>query len=133
MVAASLCAAGLEVQQTRNMIMIIIAAALVIVIGVPIDTESWDTSMNIIYGFGSILRVIEVTAFLVSVVSFFIASNIRGSVEYVRIGIGVMFAYAGRYFLVYFDNWGGPVPGILMLSFGTWFACSKLHRIYLWM
>jgi hypothetical protein len=133
MVAASLCAAGLEVQLTRNMIMIIIAAALVIVIGVPIDTQSWDTSMNVIYGFSSIFRVIEATAFLAAVTSFFIASNVRGSVEYIRIGIGVMFAFIGRYFLLYFDNWTGPIPGIIMLSYGTWSACSKLHRIYLWM
>jgi hypothetical protein len=133
MTAASLCAAGLEVQLTRNMIMIIIAAALIIVIGVPIDTQSWDTSFNIIYGFSSIFRVIEITAFLASVISFIIASNIRGSSEYVKIGIGVMFAFIGRYFLLYFDNWAGPIPGIIMLSFGTWSACSKLHRIYLWM
>jgi hypothetical protein len=133
MVAASLCAAGLEVQLTRNMIMIIIAFALVIVIGVPIDTQSWDTSMNVIYGFSSIFRVIEAAAFLAAVTSFFIASNVRGSVEYIRIGIGVMFAFIGRYFLLYFDNWAGPIPGIIMLSFGTWSACSKLHRIYLWM
>jgi hypothetical protein len=131
--AASLCAAGLEVQITRNMIMIIIAAALVIVTGVPIDTQSWDTSMNVIYGFSSIFRVIEISVFLAAVASFFIASYVRGSAEYTYIGIGIMFAIIGRYFLLYFDNWAGPVPGIIMLSYGTWSACSKLHRIYLWM
>jgi hypothetical protein len=133
MVAASLCAAGLEVQMNRNLILIIIAAALVIVTGVPIDIQSWNTSLNVIYGFSSIFRVIETTAFLAAVTSFFIASNVRGSVEYVYIGIGVMVAFIGRYFLLNFDNWAGPIPGIIMLSFGTWFACSKLHRIYLWM
>jgi len=132
-VAASLCSAGLEVQMTRNMILIIIAAAFVITIGVPIDTQSWDTSLNIIYGFSSTFKVIEAAAFLAAVISFFIASNVRGSDEYIRIGIGIMFAFIGRYFLLYFDNWAGPIPGIIMLSFGTWSACSKLHRIYLWM
>jgi len=132
-VAASLCAAGLEVQMNRNLILIIIAASLIITIGVPIDIQSWDTSMNIIYGFSSIFRVIEMSAFLAAVVSFFIASNVRGSVEYIYIGIGIMFAFIGRHFLLYFDNWAGPIPGIIMLSFGTWSACSKLHRIYLWM
>ena len=132
-VAASLCAAGLEVQMNRNLILIIIAAALVIVTGVPIDIQSWDTSFNVIYGFSAIFKVIEAVAFLTAVISFFIASNVRGSVEYVYIGIGVMFAFIGRYFLLNFDNWAGPIPGIIMLSFGTWSACSKLHRIYLWM
>jgi hypothetical protein len=133
MVAASLCAAGLDVQMNRNLILIIIAATLIIVTGVPIDIQSWDTSMNVIYGFRAIFRVIEAAAFLTAVTSFFIASNVRGSVEYINIGIGVMFAFIGRYFLLYLDNWAGPIPGIIMLSFGTWFACSKLHRIYLWM
>jgi len=132
-VAASLCSAGLEVQMTRNMIFIIIAAALVITIGVPIDTQSWDTSLNIIYGFSSTFKVIEAAAFFAAVISFFIASNFRGSGEYIRIGIGIMFAFIGRYFLLYSDNWAGPIPGIIMLSFGTWSACSKLHKIYLWM
>jgi hypothetical protein len=133
MAAASLCASGLEVQTNRNMIMIIFAAALIIIIGVPIDTQSWDTSFNITHGFNTIIKVIEVIAFLTTVISFFIASNVRGSVEYIYIGIGVMFAFIGRYFLLYFDNWAGPIPGLIMLSFGTWFACSKLHKIYLWM
>jgi hypothetical protein len=133
MVAASLCSAGLEVQLNRNMILIIIAAALVIVTGVPIDIQSWNTSLNVIYGFSSIFRVIEAVAFLTAVTSFFIAANVRGSVQYIYIGIGVMFAFIGRYFLLNFDNWAGPIPGLIMLSFGTWFACSKLHRIYLWM
>jgi len=133
MVAASLCAAGLEVQANRNLIMILIAGALIITIGVPIDTQSWDTSLNIIYGFNTIFKVIEAAAFLAAVTSFFIASNVRGSGEYIHIGIGIMFAFIGRYFLLFIDNWAGPVPGIIMLSFGTWRACSKLHRIYLWM
>jgi len=133
MVAAGLCASGLEFQMNRNIILIIIASALVIVTGVPIDIQSWNTSLNVIYGFSSIFRVIEGTAFLASVISFFIAANVRGSVEYVYIGIGVMFAFIGRYFLINFDNWAGPIPGIIMLSLGTWSACSKLHRIYLWM
>jgi hypothetical protein len=133
MVAASLCAAGLEVQMNRNLILIIIAAALVVVTGVPIDIQSWNTSLNVIYGFSSIFRVIEAAAFLTAVTSFFVAANVRGSFEYVYIGIGVMVAFIGRYFLLNFDNWAGPIPGIIMLSFGTWFACSKLHRIYLWM
>jgi len=132
-VAASLCASGLEVQMTRNIIMIIIAAALAISIWVPIDTQSWDTSLNIIYGFRTIFMVIEAVAFITAVISFFIASNVRGSFEYIYIGIGVMFAFIGRHFLLFLDNRAGPVPGIIMLSFGIWLVCSKLHRIYLWL
>jgi len=131
--AASLCAAGLEVQMTRNMILIITAAVLIIVLGVPIDTQNWDTGFNVIFGFKTIFSVIEAASFFTAVVSFIIASNVRGSGEYIYIGVGVMFAFIGRYFLLYFNNWAGPIPGIISLSYGTWLACSKLHRIYLWM
>jgi hypothetical protein len=129
--AAGICAAGLEVQMTRNVILVIIVAALVL-IGVPIDAQSWDTSLNVIYGFNSMVGLIEIIVFLTTIVSFLIAVNVRGSREYAYIGIGIMIALVGRYLLLYFDNWAGPIPGILMLSFGTWFACSKLHKIYLW-
>nr|AGS51968.1 hypothetical protein [uncultured bacterium contig00003] len=132
LVTASICAAGLEVQMTRNAIMIIIIATLAIV-GVPIDTQSWDTGFNAIHGFNNMFRLIEIAAFFSIVVSFFIAVHVRGSKEYAYIGIGFVIALVGRYFLLYFDNWAGPVPGILMLSFGMWFVCSKLHRIYLWL
>jgi hypothetical protein len=129
--AAGICAAGLEVQMTRNVILVIIVAALVL-IGVPIDAQSWDTSLNVSYGFSSMIGLIEIIVFFITIASFLIAVNVRGSREYAYIGIGIMIALAGRYLLLYFDNWAGPIPGILMLSFGTWFACSKLHKIYLW-
>jgi hypothetical protein len=132
LVTASICAAGLEIQMTRNAIMVIIVATLAI-IGVPIDTQSWDTSFNTINGFHNMFRLIEIAAFFSIIISFFIAVHVRGSKEYAYIGIGLIIALTGRYFLLYFDNWAGPVPGILMLSFGMWFVCSKLHRIYLWL
>jgi hypothetical protein len=130
--AASISAAGLEVQMTRNVLLVIIVATLVM-IGVPIDTQNWDTSLNIVYGYNSIFRLIEFIVLIISVVSFFIAAHIRGTREYVYIGIGLMVALIGRYFLLYSDSWAGPAPGILMLSFGIWFVCSKLHKIYLWL
>jgi hypothetical protein len=130
--AASISAAGLEVQLTRNVIMVIIVATMIMV-GVPIDTQNWDASLNIVYGFNSMFRLIELIVLVTTVVSFFIAVHIRGTKEYAYIGIGLMIALIGRYFLLYSDSWAGPVPGILMLSCGIWFVCSKLHKIYLWL
>jgi hypothetical protein len=131
--AGSICAAGLEVQQTRNIILIIITVALIITFGVPIDTEKWDTSLNMINGYNSMFMLIEAAAFFATVVSFFIAENVRGSKEYTFIGIGAMLALIGRNLLLRSDNWSGPIPGILLLSIGTWFICSKLHKIHLWL
>lgn len=131
--AGSICAAGLEVQKTRNVIFIILIAVFVITSGVPIDTQTWDTNLNAASGYTSMFKTIEVIAFIITVVSFFIAGRIRGSGEYAHIGIGVLFAMTGRNILIGTDNWAGPVLGILLLSFGTWFVCSKLHKIHLWL
>jgi len=131
--AASICAAGLEVQKTRNIIFTLIIAVLVVIIGVPIDVQTWDTGFNMINGYDSMFRMIEIFAFITIMISFFIASNVRGSVEYNYVALGIMLAMLGRNILLGTDNWAGPVPGILILSAGTSLLCSKLHKIHLWL
>jgi len=130
---ASVCAAGLEVQKTRNVIMTITIAVLFIVLGVPIDIQSWDTGLNMTIGYSVFFRMIETIMFFVTAITFFVAAKVRDSREYIFVGIGVIIALAGRNILLGTDNWAGPVPGILLLSFGTWFICSKLHKIHLWL
>ncbi|MDR1837819.1 MAG: hypothetical protein LBQ89_09195 [Treponema sp.] len=131
--AASVCAAGLEVQKTVYIIIIIFIATLVIVFSAPIDTQNWDTSLNMINGNTYMFRLIEAATFLTTVISFFVAANIRGSKDYKYIGIGIMLALIGRFLLLSADNWITPVPGILLLSIGIWFVCSRLHKIHLWL
>jgi hypothetical protein len=130
---ASLCAAGLEIQKARNIIMAIFIGVIALTFGIPIDTESWDTSFNIVNGFAGIFRMIDIVIFFATVLTFFVAAKVRGSREYIYIGIGVALALSGRNILIGTDNWTGPVLGILLLSFGTWFICSKLHKIHLWL
>jgi hypothetical protein len=131
--AASVCAAGLEIQLSRNVILTITIAALVITAGLPIDTQVWNTSLNIVYGYASMIRMIEVVIFTAAVLSFLIAAKIRGSKEYVLIAIGAAIALIGRNILLGADNWAGPVTGIALLTCGTGLVCSKLHKIHLWL
>jgi len=130
---AGVCAAGLEIQKTRNAIIVITVAALAITIRVPIDVLAWDTSLNMVNGFSSMFRIIELSVFITTMISFLVAAKNRGSREYIYIAVGVMISLAGRSILLGTDNWIGPVPGIVLLSFGTWLICSKLHKIYLWL
>jgi len=131
--AASICAAGLDVQKTRNVIFVIFIAALLIVFGVPVDILNWDTSLNMVNGYSSLFRMIELTAYLITMISFLIAAKIKDSKEYNYVAIGIILALFGRNILLSADNWISPVSGILLLSFGTWFLCSKLHKIHLWL
>ena len=131
--AASICAAGLDVQNARNIILAIFIATSIITFGVPIDTQNWDTGLNMIKGYSSMFKLLEAAVFLATVISFFVAVKVRGSKEYAYIGLGAMAAMTGRYFLLTADNWVSPFPGILLLAFGIWFICSKLHKMHLWM
>jgi hypothetical protein len=131
--AASVYAAGLEVQKHRNVILVITVATLVIALGVPIDTQTWDSSLNIINGYVPLFRLIETGTFLITVISFFIAAYSRGSREYGFIGAGAALVFFGRNLLISADTWASPVPGMLLLSIGMWFICTRLHKIYLWL
>jgi len=130
---AGLCASGLDVRNTRVSIMIIIVATLLITLGVPIDAHTWDTGFNLINGYTSIYRWTEILVLITTMISFFIASKVRGSKEYIFVAIGVMIALIGRNILIGTDNWLGTILGIIFLSFGTWFLCSKVHKIHLWL
>jgi hypothetical protein len=131
--SASVCAAGFNEDKSRNIIMIIVIAALIITLGVPIDTQIWDTSLNMVNGFTSMFRLIEAVMLITTVTSFLIAVNVQGSKEYAFIGLGALLALVGRNILLGGDNWASPGPGILLLSLGIWFICSKLHKIHLWL
>jgi len=131
--AAGLCAAGLEVQKTRNVIFVIIIAALITIMGVPIDVLNWDTGFNMINGYSSLFRMIELVVFLTTMASFIIAAKIRNTKEYNYVAIGIFLALAGRNILLNADTWAGPVLGVLLLSAGTGFLCLKLHKIHLWL
>jgi hypothetical protein len=126
-------AAGLEVQKQRNTILIISIAALVISLGIPIDTDTWDANFNMINGYTSMFRLLEAGIFIITVVSFFIGARSRGSGDYIFISAGVVLAFIGRNILLNADTWAGPLPGILLLSAGTWLACTRLHKVYLWL
>jgi len=130
---AGLCAAGLEIQRTRNVIFVLILTSIVITISVPIDSSNWDTSLNIVNSYNTMFTLVSAAVFITTMISFFIAAKIRDTREYSSIAIGVILALAGRGFVVNVDNWTSLIPGIILLSFGTVILCSKLHKIHLWL
>jgi len=130
---ASVCAAGFEVQKTRNIIFILITTTLLMVFGIPIDTQTWDTSFKMVNSYNTMLRIVEAVVFIMTAVDFLVAAKVRDSKEYIYTGIGVVFAFIGRNIILGTDNLAGPALGIILMSFGTWTICSKLHKIHLWL
>jgi hypothetical protein len=131
--AASVCAAGLHVQKQRNIVIFILAAAAVIALGVPIDSLSWDSSFTMIIGYSPMLRMIETGIALITVVSFLVSAYFRSSREFISIGVGALMVFWGRTWLLTADTWLTPFFGIALLAVGTWFICTQLHKVYLWM
>ncbi|MDR2402940.1 MAG: hypothetical protein LBD78_02810 [Spirochaetaceae bacterium] len=131
--AASLYAAGLEMRKQGNILLIIALLTLILAIGVPIDGMSWDSTLSMIYGYSSMFRLVETGLVLITTITFFVSAYSRGSGEYVFIGIGVFLVYIGRNMLLGADTWIAPIPGMAILIAGTWFICSRLHRVYLWL
>jgi hypothetical protein len=131
--AASVCAAGLEMQKQQNIIGVIVMVTLIIALRVPIDTLSWDSSFSMINGYRSMFRMIDTGVLLITMASFFMSAYSRGDREYISIGIGSLMVFAGRNILLGADTWISPLPGALLLALGTWFICTRLHKVYLWL
>jgi len=131
--AASLYAVGYEAERQRNVILVSIIVALVMALGAPVDTQTWDSSLNMSNGFTSMFRFIEIGVLIITTVSFFIAVRQRGSREFAFIGIGSVLAFLGRSVLLYADTWAGLPAGLVFLAAGTWLICARLHKIYLWL
>jgi hypothetical protein len=130
---ASVYAVSFEAQRQRNVIIIVIVISLIIALGIPVDTQVWDSSLVMIHGINSMCRLIEIGIFIVTVISFFVAVWSRGSREFIYIGIGTILAFVGRAILLGADTWAGLPGGMLFLIIGTWLICTKLHKIYLWL
>jgi hypothetical protein len=126
-------AGGIKAQNQRNSILIITVTTLIITLGVPIDTQAWDSSLNMINGYTSMFKLIEGGTFFITTISFFIAAWSRSSHEFVLIGAGSVLAFLGRNIFLNADTWAGLPIGLLFLAAGTWLICTRLHKVYLWL
>jgi hypothetical protein len=133
MFASSVYAAGFQAQKQSHFILITIVISMIIAAGMPIDALSWDSSLNMISGYSRMMLLAETGIFFFAIVSFFAAVYSRGSKEFIRIGIGSLMLFLGRNILLSCDTWIVLPLAVALLGYGTWFICSKLHQIYLWL
>ena len=131
--AAGVYASGLDAQKQEPFLLLLILAAMIIAMNVPIDSLSWDSTFVLSSAYRPMFFVIETGIIIITTLSFFVSAYIRGSRSYVLIGIGIFLAFAGRNILLGSDTWITPIPGLVLLVAGTWFACSRLHLEYLWL
>ena len=131
--AASVYAAGLDVQKQRSTFFVLVLAALVIALRLPINSIVWDSTLMPWSAYQSMFAMVEAGILVVTVLTFFISAYTRGSRTYVFIGLGTVLVFAGRGLLINSDTWITPVPGLLALAAGTWLIASRLRQEYLWL
>jgi len=130
---AGLYGAGYEMQRHQYIIIIITVTSLLIALGIPIDTQTWDSGLNMVIGYTSMFRLIDAGTFLITAISFFIAAWSRGPRGYIFIGAGSVLVFLGRNILLNADTWAELPLGLPLLAVGTWLICTNLHKIYLWL
>jgi len=131
--SASVYAAGLDGQRQQTVMLILILAAMVIAINVPVDSIIWDSTFTFWYGYSAMFSFVDGGILIVTITTFLISAHTRGSKSYAYAGLGAFLAFAGRTILLNSDTWITPLPGLLLLATGTWFVCGRLHREYLWL
>jgi hypothetical protein len=131
--ASGVYAAGMDAQKQQSVLFMLILAALVIAINVPMDTFVWDSTFMVWSGYRFMFSIVEAVTLAITVASFLVSAFTRGSRRYVLIGIGVFLAFAGRSILINSDTFITVLPGLAILSVGTWCICSRLHLEYLWL
>ena len=130
---ASVYAAGLDAQKQQNIIFVLVMAALIVAMNVPVDSLIWDSSLKNVNSYNSMFIMVEAGILACTILTFFVSAYTRGSRAYVFIGIGILLVFTGRNLLIKSDTWITPLPGLVILSAGTWLVSSRLHREYLWL
>jgi len=131
--ASGVYAAGMDAQKQQSILLMLILAALIIAINIPIDPFVWDSTFMVRAGYRFMFSVLEMVVLAITVASFLISAFTRGSRRYVFIATGVFLVFAGRSILINSDTFITVFPGLVILSIGTWWVCSRLHLEYLWL
>jgi len=131
--ASGVYAAGMDAQKQQSFLLMLILAAMVIAINVPMDTFVWDSTFMVWTGYRFMFSVVEAVVLALTIANFLVSAFTRGSKSYVLIGIGVFLAFAGRSILINSDTIITVLPGLIILSAGTWCICARLHLEYLWL
>ncbi|MDR0388819.1 MAG: hypothetical protein LBH73_01975 [Spirochaetaceae bacterium] len=131
--AASVYAVGFDTQKHGNALLIALVVTLLIVIGLPIDSQAWNSSLTMLSGYDAMFRLAQAGIAIITLLSFFVSAYTQRSKEYLIIACGMILVFLGRNVLFAADTIAALPLGIVFLGLGTWFACVQLHYVYLWL
>jgi len=131
--ASSLYAAGLGIQKQGGIILTILITILLVTLKIPVNGQSWDTSLAMLTGYSTMFRHTETVLIIITIITFLAASYTKDTREYRFVALGILLAFLGRGFLIGADTWLALALGLLALIGGTWLIMLWLHRVYLWL
>jgi len=131
--AASVHASGYQPTRLRGSIAAMLASAFFVALAMPVDSHLWDSSLNMLSGRGSMFALVERGVLVLAPAGFLVAAHSRGLRLFAPVGAGAALALVGRNVLIGADTWAALACGAIFLAAGTWLACTRVHRIYLWM
>jgi hypothetical protein len=112
---------------------IALIVTLLLVIGMPIDSSSWDSSLTVRPGYERMFILAETGIGMMTLLSFFMSSYTQRSKAYLIIASGMVLVLLGRNILFNADTLIALPAGTLLVALGTWLACVQLHHVYLWL
>jgi len=130
---SSLYAAGLNIQKQGSIILTMLITILLVTLRIPVNGQSWDTSLAMLTGYSTLFRHTETVLIIITIITFLAASFTKDTREYRFVALGIFLAFLGRGLLIGADTWPALTLGILILVGGTWFIMLWLHRVYLWL
>jgi len=130
---SSLYAAGISIQKQGGIILTMLIAIFLVTLRIPVNGQSWDTSLAMLTGYSTMFRRTETILIIITIVSFLTASYTKDTREYRFVALGIFLAFLGRGLLTGADTWLALILGLLLLGGGTWLIMLWLHRVYLWL
>jgi hypothetical protein len=130
---SSLYAAGIDIQKQGSIVLTMLIAVLIVALKIPVNGQSWDTSLAMLTGYSAMFRLTEAALIAITIVSFLAASYTKDTKEYRFVALGTFLAFWGKGLLIGADTWPALALGVLMLAGGTWLIMLWLHRVYLWL
>lgn len=119
-------------QDLERNVLIIIAAAILTALAVPLNTAQVTTACTITWGFPRLFTAMRALFVVTAVVSFWLNGWRHDTAELRHIALASLLVLCGYQLLACADNFVFLIIGLALLSMGTYLLLTKLHKLYMW-
>ncbi len=129
---SSLYAAGLEYEKADWALIIILFLGLIMASLFPLNSGYLLENFTLRPGYHSVLLFVWYAALALSLANYFFAALLKGSRDYLWMGLGLVCLLIGRDILFFLTDGALALAGIFLLSTGTFIFLRRCFRRSLW-